>query len=231
MGYSGVREAVEALRSGLPIMVFDSEAREAEVDLIYHASSVTWEEIYDLRMNAGGLICFATHGRIAKALGLPWGDELYSKHPVLRPLAQRRLGYGDRTAFTVWVNHKDVATGIRDEDRARTVRRLADVARLVWEDKVEEARRIFKEEFVAPGHVPILASRGLKERRGHTELAVSIAVLAGTTPALVIAEMLDRGSQLSLEKARDLARRRGIPLVSGDEVLAACREREVCWRG
>ncbi len=231
MESSVVDEAVEALRRGGPVMVFDSESRESEVDLVYYAPRVGVEEIYDLRVNAGGLICFATHGRVARAIGLPWGDELYSLHPTLKPLAARRLGYGDRTAFTVWVNHVGVATGIRDSDRALTARMLSKVADLAWRGRVEDARRLFTEEFVAPGHVPILAARGLGERRGHTELAVSLAVLAGLTPALVLAEMLDKGAQLSLEKAREIAEARGIPLVSGDDILEACSGVEVCWRG
>lgn len=231
MGYGGVDEAVEALRRGGPVMIFDSESRESEVDLVYYASRIGVDEIYDLRVNAGGLICFATHGRVARALGIPWGDDLYALHPALKPLAARRLSYGDRTAFTIWVNHVGVATGIRDEDRALTARMLSRVAELAWQGRVEEARRLFTGEFVAPGHVPILASRGLAERRGHTELAVSLAVLAGITPALVLAEMLDRGVQLSLEKARSLSKARGIPLVSGSDILEACRGVEVCWSG
>ncbi len=225
-----VREAVEHLRSGLPVLVFDSSLRENEVDLVYPAWAVGPEEIYDLRVNAGGLICFATDSRVTQALGIPWGDELLARYnPLLGRLASRRLGYGDRTAFTIWVNHVSVRTGIRDYDRSLTVRMLDEVVRLFYEGKVEEARDKFYSEFQAPGHVPILAARSVKERRGHTELSVALARIAGLRPSLVFAEVLVKGRSASLEEAREIAGKRGIPLVRGDEIIEWCERSEVCW--
>ncbi|MFP3492486.1 MAG: 3,4-dihydroxy-2-butanone-4-phosphate synthase [Vulcanisaeta sp.] len=224
-----IEEAIESLRDRRPVLIYDSGSRESEVDLVYHASSVTSDVIYTLRTRAGGLICFATRWSIASGLGLVWGDELIASVPELRPLAMRRLGYGDRPAFTIWVNHMSVRTGISDEDRAKTVRELYNVVSIYLSGDREGARRKFREEFQAPGHVPILASRGLKARRGHTELSIALASLAGLEPAVVFAEMLDYGRSLSLEKARDLSKGWGVPLVSGDEIIEACRGNEVCW--
>ncbi len=221
--------ALEALRSGRPVFIYDSASRESEVDLVYHASSVGPDAIYSLRTRAGGLICFATRWSIARSLGLVWGDELISTVPELRPLAMRRLGYGDRPAFTIWVNHMSVRTGISDEDRSKTVRELFDVVRMHVRGDVEGARRKFLDEFQAPGHVPVLASRGLKQRRGHTELSIALASLAGLEPAVVFAEMLDYGTSLNLDKAVELSKSWGVALVSGDEILEACRGHEVCW--
>jgi 3,4-dihydroxy-2-butanone 4-phosphate synthase (EC 4.1.2.-) len=188
-----IEEAIESLRDRRPVLIYDSDSRESEVDLVYHASSVTPDVIYTLRTRAGGLICFATRWFIASGLGLVWGDELIASVPELRLLAMRRLGYGDRPAFTIWVNHTSVRTGISDEDRAKTVRELYNVVSIYLSGDREGARRKFREEFQAPGHVPILASRGLRPE-GHTELSIALASLAGLEPAVVFAEMLDYGS-------------------------------------
>jgi 3,4-dihydroxy 2-butanone 4-phosphate synthase len=225
---SAVDRALEALREGRPIMVFDSGSREGEVDLVYPAWAVGWREIWDLRVNAGGLICYATTYGILRRLGVRWATEIISSVPELRPLAEKRLGYGDPPAFTIWVNHVSVKTGISDEDRARTVRALDRVVEAAHRGDFESAARMLREEFVSPGHVPVLASRGLERRRGHTELAVSLALLAGLRPSVVLAEMLGERWSLSLEEARRVAEKRGIPLVRGDEVVEVCMGDEVC---
>ncbi len=227
----GLKEAVEALRRGDPVLIYDGDERESEVDLVYHASKADADAIYTLRTVAGGLICYVTLSEVTRELGIPWGDELLSLIPSLKPLTEKRLSYGDRTAFTIWVNHANSKTGIRDSDRSLTVRRLDHVTRLVLEGRVEEAKRVFYSEFQAPGHVPILASRGLDERRGHTELSTSLALLAGLRPSLVLAEMLDRGDALSLEKARRIGEEHGWPLVEGWEIVEVCRSEEVCRSG
>ena len=227
----GVWEAIEALRSGTPVLVYDGDDREAEVDLVYHASRVTPEAVNTLRTRAGGLLCFATSDSVRRALGLPWGDELISMVPGLKPLASRRLSYGDRPAFTIWVNHASVRTGISDEDRSTTIRELDRVVQVYYDEGPRAAREYFLSGFQAPGHVPVLASRGLAARRGHTELSIALALLAGLRPSVAFAEMLDYRVSLSLDKARRISEAEGWPLVSGDEIMEACRDEEVCWSG
>jgi len=218
-----VEKAVEALRNGRPVMIFDAADREGETDLVYHASHATPDAIYDLRVNAGGLICYATTWEIAQSLGLIWGDELIRLHPPLRPLAEKIPPYGDRPAFTIWVNHVSTRTGIPDRDRSITVRMLDKVVETYLAGDPGMARELFLREFQAPGHVPVLAARSLSERRGHTELSICLARLGGLRPSVVFAEMLDRYVSLAPEKAARIAAERGIPLVSGEEIVEACR--------
>lgn len=221
-----VAEAVEALRRGEPVMVFDAWGREEEVDLVYHAAFVTWREVNILRRIAGGLICYATRYDLVSRLGLPFLHEALAKIPSLEPLASRRLSYGDPPAFVLWINHRGVKTGISDVDRAKTIAALHRLTLLLSEDP-GRARRFFEEEFVVPGHVALLASRGLDKRRGHTELSVALAEMAGLAPSVVFAEMLgDHGESLSLDEAERLSRLTGIPLVHGDEIIEAWWE----WR-
>lgn len=221
-----VSAALKALREGSPVLVFDSAGREEEVDMIFYAGFIDSDKVYMLRAVAGGLVCFATSGDVAKSLGLPYGYELYSAHPALAQLARRTLGYGDKPAFTVWVNHISVRTGISDSDRALTIKRLHDVVKLASSGMVNEAREVFFREFVGPGHVPILAAKPLDARRGHTELSVALAELASLPPSIALAEMLGKGVSLTLAEARRLSQSRGWPLVSGDEIVE-CYEKVV----
>ncbi|MCE4609137.1 MAG: 3,4-dihydroxy-2-butanone-4-phosphate synthase [Desulfurococcales archaeon] len=218
-----LKQAIDALRSGRPIMIFDGEEREGEVDLVYYAEKADVDAIYNLRTLAGGLICYATTWEIARNLGLIWGDELISLHEPLKPLTQKKTSYGDRPAFTIWVNHASTKTGIPDKERSKTIRELDKVVKLYLEESPDKAKKKFLEEFQAPGHVPILAARKLDERRGHTELSICLAELAGLRPSVVFAEMLDKGDSLSLKKARELSKKHGIPLVTGEEIIEACR--------
>jgi len=227
-----VEEALEALKGGVPVLIHDSASRENEVDMVFYAGVIDADKIYLLRTRAGGVICHATARSVIEALGLAFLDDVLAG--AGRPytlLASRRLGYGDRPAFVLWLNHANVKTGVTDEDRALTVARLHEVVRMAWRGDAKGARRVFEEEFQAPGHVAFLASRGLSRRRGHTELAVSLALLAGLEPSVVFAEMLARGTRLSLDDATVLAEREGWPLLRGDQIVGACRDAglEVCW--
>ncbi len=219
---SSVARAVEALRRGEPVMVFDGWGREEEVDLVYHASSVTWREVSLLRRIAGGLLCYATRYDLLEPLNIPFMHEALAKIPSLAPLAAKRLSYGDPPAFLLWVNHRSVKTGISDVDRAKTIAALHRLTQLLLDGELVAARRFLAEEFVAPGHVAWLASRGLERRRGHTELSVALAEMAGLSPSVVFAEMLgDNGESMSLDEAERFSRLTGIPLVTGDEVIEA----------
>ncbi len=197
-------------------MIFDSPEREGEIDLVFYGGSVTRNTIYLLRTLAGGLICFATSHEIGSAMGL----KLFYKY--LEDLGLGKLvkkpKYGDYPAFSLWLNHQSVKTGITDEDRAKTVKELHATVELALTDP-EGARSKLLNEFMSPGHVPLLLAKNLDERRGHTELSVRLMESLGLVPSAVFAEMLDYGRALSLEKAKELSKSLGIPLLSGDEII------------
>ena len=206
----------DALLRGVPLMIYDSEERESEVDLVYYAPSVTPSSIYMLRTLAGGLICFAMPLEVGEKLGLKFMTEIIrNEYPEL----VKKPRYGDWPAFSIWVNHVSVRTGISDEDRALTVKKLVEVA---------EAgdRERFANEFMSPGHVPILLARKLKERRGHTELSVRFLEALGLKPFAVFAEILDFGKSMRLDKAREIAKSLGIPLLRGDEIIKLVGDEE-----
>lgn len=197
------------LESGRPIMIYDSENRESEVDLVYYAPSVTPSSIYTLRTLAGGLICFAMPLEVGHKLGLRFMSEIMLEH---YPELVKRPSYGDWPAFSLWVNHVSVKTGISDNDRALTIRKLVEVAE-------EGNREKFKEEFMSPGHVPILLARKIEERRGHTELSVRLVQALGLKPFTVFAEVLDYKVSMSLDKAKEISKSLGLPLLKGEEIV------------
>ena len=91
--------------------------------------------------------------------------------------------------------------------------------------KLQEAIAALGAEFRTPGHIPLCreSSGGFASRQGHTELAVAIARLAGMVPCTIGAEMLqpDGDRALSQQDARAYGEDRGIPFVTGADLLSA----------
>lgn len=205
-------EAVDALRRGGVVMLYDGDGREAEVDFVMRADQATPQRVRWLRKNAGGLLCFVTTEDIARGLGLGFLSEAYGRMGF-----KTRAGYGDEPAFMGYVNHVKTRTGIRDSDRALTLRELAAIVDL-YARNPQAARRKFAEDFYMPGHVPILGAR-LGRRWGHTELSILLATHADLPPALAIIEVLgDHIDAMPLEEAKELAVMLGLPLIRGEEV-------------
>ncbi len=205
------------LLSGLPVLVYDFDGREEEVDMVFYAGAVSWKSIYTLRKDAGGLICYVTGVKEGEKLGLGLiTDELrgYQKYSRL----VKRPVYGDEPAFAMWVNHMSTRTGISDEDRAKTILQLHETIDMLDRDQATAKEKFFN-EFMAPGHVPVLLSRGLERRRGHTELTSSLMEYLGLKRSVVIAEMLDEKVSLKREKAQNYAKANDIPFITGKEIM------------
>ncbi|MGC8644892.1 MAG: 3,4-dihydroxy-2-butanone-4-phosphate synthase [Thermoplasmata archaeon] len=202
------------LLNGRPVIVYDFDGREEEADMVFYGGSVTWESINMLRREAGGLICYVTGSQEASLLKLNFLSDEWRSHPVYRSLV-KRPSYGDFPSFMIWVNHVSVTTGISDIDRAKTV---AELHRTLT-DHVEDKASYFLDNFYAPGHVPILASRGLERRRGHTELVTHLAEVLGLPRSMVIAEMLGQGRSLSRELAESYASRNSLIFLEGRDIL------------
>ena len=212
-----VEAAIDALRSGRPICVHDFDDREGETDLIYPAGAVDPTAVARLRNDAGGLICVALGSEVADAAGLPYLSDALD-HPAV---GDEQLAYGDRSSFSLTVNHRGTYTGITDDDRSLTITSLAEFAAEAVADDADEDD--FAERFRVPGHVHLLrAAPGLlADRRGHTELGLALAAAADLPPAVVVCEMLDdeTGDALSPADARVYAARHGLPFVDGDEIV------------
>jgi 3,4-dihydroxy 2-butanone 4-phosphate synthase len=209
---SKLADAVAAFREGNPVLIHDFADREGETDMIYPAEAVTADDVVRMRTDAGGLICTAVPDAVGAAFDLPLLDDAFD-HPAADG---GDLGYDSRSSFSLPVNHRDTYTGITDNDRALTIRKLAEAT-------ANPTGTDFAAEFRAPGHVHVLrAAPGLlAERRGHTELGVALAQEAGVTPAVVVCEMLDAetGEALSPPDAQSYAERHGLVYLEGSAIV------------
>ena len=226
-----VQKAIEAFANGQPVMVFDSDFREKETDLLWPAAAATPAVMRRLRQDCGGLLFLAIGNEVGDLFGLPWLQDIHThpalvqENPVLRALITDDLQYDTRSAFTLSLNHRDTYTGITDHDRALTTRRFGELSAEMADSDTSDAMAALGKEFRTPGHIPLCreAPGGLKTRQGHTELAVAIARLAGLAPCTIGAEMLqpDGDRALSVEDARAYARAHGIPMLTGDDIMNA----------
>lgn len=226
-----IRLASEAFANGKPVMVFDSDFRECETDLLWPAAAATPAIMRRLRQDCGGLLFLAVGDDVGDKFGLPWLQDLHThpalveENPVLGKLITDDLQYDTRSAFTLSLNHRETFTGITDHDRALTTRRFGELANEMKDNDAIEAMTALGKEFRTPGHIPLCreAPGGLKTRQGHTELAVAIARLAGLMPCTIGAEMLqpDGDRALSVEDARAYAAKYQIPMLTGEDIMKA----------
>jgi 3,4-dihydroxy 2-butanone 4-phosphate synthase len=208
-------DAVSSLKAGKPIVLFDSAEREGECDLVLHASFATSEKITLMRKDAGGLLCLATDSLSAQKIGLEHLEDILirSGSPTLAKTSSKRAGYGDKSAFSVSINHVKTYTGIPDEERALTSREFANCT------IAPNPRSFFEANFRTPGHLQLLIGRGIKERNGHTELALELCRLATLPPAVLVCEMLGSGKALSLADAKKYAQKNGLVFIGGSEIV------------
>lgn len=230
---SVIAAAIEAFSKGNPVMIFDSSFREQETDLLWPASCATPKIIRRLRQDCGGLLFLAIGNEIGDLFGLPWLQDIHSNpklvetNPVLGELITDDLRYDSKSAFTLSLNHRKTFTGITDKDRALTTRRFGELASelLSSNSSNEDAMKLLGDEFRTPGHIPLCRESpgGLSSRQGHTELAVSIARLAGLSACTIGAEMLqpDGDGALSVSDAMEYAKNHDIPMLMGKDILEA----------
>ena len=224
-----VEAAVDAFRAGNPVCLFDAENREGETDLLFPGQCAEAATMRRLRFDCGGLLFLAIGHEVGERFSLPYLQDLHmderlmSDYPVLRELQTDDLQYDTRSAFTLSINHRDTFTGITDRDRALTTRRFAELYSELSKD--DDALEMLGKEFRTPGHIPVCreSEGGLSRRQGHTELAVGLARLAGMTPVVIGAEMLQPDGDLALpvDDARVWANERGIPFLTGKELMGA----------
>ncbi len=224
-----VEAAVNAFRAGNPVCLFDAENREGETDLLFPGQCAEPATMRQLRFDCGGLLFLAIGHEVGERFSMPYLQDLHmderlmSDYPVLRELQTDDLQYDARSAFTLSINHRDTFTGITDRDRALTTRRFAELYSELTDG--DDAIDKLGNEFRTPGHIPVCreADGGLARRQGHTELAVGLARLSGMTPVVIGAEMLQPDGDLALpvEDARVWAAERGIPFLTGKELIEA----------
>jgi 3,4-dihydroxy 2-butanone 4-phosphate synthase len=221
--------AARSLADGEPILIFDAAGREGETDLVVLSERATPELVRLLRRDAGGLLCVAISDELHRRLDLPFLADLLAvgarEYALVGRLVERPR-YDRRSAFGIPINHRTNFTGVPDNDRALTIRTVGEIARAAAELSDEDLKERFRTSFVSPGHVPLLyAARGLvDERKGHTELSVSLARMAGLSESAAVCEMLgDSGGAREPEAARRYADAHGWVFLEGQTIVEAWR--------
>lgn len=227
MAQNGVEAALDALRQGKFALVYDSDRRERETDLVIPSQYVTPEAIRSMRKDGGGLICTTVPAKAWKRLDIPFLADLFHEarttHPLMAELVPNDIPYDVKSAFAITINHRKTFTGVTDRDRALTVSSFAAMVREAREttSSDEMLRRTFGQMFRAPGHVVLLnASEGLLTKRvGHTEMATALVSMAGLIPTATICEMMgDDGKALSKSLAADFAKANGLVFIDGASI-------------
>lgn len=195
MALATIEQALQRIRRGEMVLVVDDEDRENEGDLQMAGAWVTPTAINFMLRWARGLVCMPCEARRLDELKLG---------PMVPPDEA-----GCDTAFTVPIDHITAGSGIGAADRATTIRRVLDP-------------NAAPGDFLRPGHVFPLRSRpgGVLERRGHTEAAVDLAVLAGLPPVAVTCEVLhDDGSPARLPYLELFAAEHRVAMISVEQIV------------
>ncbi|HZM39983.1 MAG TPA: riboflavin synthase [Acidimicrobiales bacterium] len=195
-GRVGVDKAVAQIAAGGGVVVWDPDL-EGEGDVVFAGACLRPQSFAFLLTQACGHSTVPCAGEVLDRLEIP---------PM--PGAGDRMG----TAFHVSVDlAAATGTGVSAEDRAATVRRLADPT----------AR---PGDFLRPGHVFPLRARdgGLAERGGHTEAGVALCRAAGLAPVAVVCEVMNPNGHMAGEADLErFALRWGLPMVAIDDLALA----------
>src|SRR5271170_1034218 len=203
VGIDSIDAVLRDIRAGKPVIVVDDAERENEGDLILAGEKATPASINFMVRYGRGMICAPITVERAAKLGLN------------RMVLDNRESF--KTDFTVTVDAASgVTTGISAEDRAKTIRLLADPKSMPG-------------DLVQPGHIfPLRAKAGgVLQRSGHTEAAVDLARLAGLDPSGVLCEIVkDDGTMARLPDLLQFKKRHKLKLCTILDLIEYRRRRE-----
>jgi 3,4-dihydroxy 2-butanone 4-phosphate synthase/GTP cyclohydrolase II len=192
-----IEQAIEDIREGKFVIVVDDEDRENEGDFIIAAEKITANKVNFMLQHGRGVLCVPLPETRCAELGL--------MHQVAMNTSM--LG----TPFTVTVDKLEgCTTGVSAEDRAATIRALADPTSR-------------PETFGRPGHInPLYAQEnGVLQRAGHTEAAVDLARLAGLQPVAALIEIMNEdGTMARMPQLEKVADEYGLSLISIKDLIA-----------
>jgi len=223
-----INKAIDDLRAGKFILIYDDDGREGETDLVIASEFATPESIKTMRKDGGGLIFIMTSKEIADKLKLPFLADMYStindKYPILKELVPNDIPYDNKSSFSLYINHRRTFTGITDIDRSMTMKKFAELTKNIQNLNDGYATKMFGKEFRSPGHIPICVAAEdlLNQRKGHTELVISMMKMAKLTPAGSGCEIMgDNGKALTKEKAKKYAKNHNLVFLEGKEIVNA----------
>ncbi len=227
--FESLKGIKDSWAQGKPILLYDDDNREGEIDMIMPSEHVSPQIVAQMRNDAGGLICCAIPDELCRVLELPFMDIIYKRisslFPTIRRMNNHQLPYGAKSSFSVSINHTKSFTGITDIDRSLTISEVGRITRLFQSEPVSkiDLMDLWGETFRIPGHVPLLrgANGLLRSRLGHTELGLALCDLTKNSMSITVCEMLDSETNkaLSIEKAISYAEDNNLIYVDGQSVI------------
>ena len=192
---SNVKQAVEDIRNGKPVVMVDDYDREFEGDIVLAAEKATEENLLFAMRHARGLMC------------IPCNQEKLDQFEIPMMNCNSMDKYG--TPFATSIDAVEGATtGMSVGDRLATINTFCS----------DESK---PSALAQPGHLfPLRARPGLlSERRGHTEGCVEILRLAGMKEVGVIIEIMDEyGKMIKGDTLRQFAKIYNLTFVSIEEL-------------
>ncbi len=192
-----IEQAIRDIQEGKFVIVVDDEDRENEGDFIIAAEKITPEKVNFMLQHGRGVLC------------VPLPETRCAELDLVHQVSNNTSMLG--TPFTVTVDKLEgCTTGVSAEDRAATIRALADPASK-------------PETFGRPGHInPLYAQeRGVLQRAGHTEAAVDLARLAGLQPVAALIEIMNEdGTMARMPQLEKVAEKYQLSLISIKDLIA-----------
>ena len=192
-----IEKALEDIREGKFVIVVDDEDRENEGDFIIAAEKITPEKVNFMLQHGRGVLC------------VPLPESRCAELDLVHQVSNNTSMLG--TPFTVTVDKlAGCTTGVSAEDRAATIRALADP-------------NSKPQDFGRPGHInPLYAQeRGVLKRAGHTEAAVDLARMAGLQPVAALIEIMNEdGTMARMPQLEIVAEKYGLSLISIKDLIA-----------
>ncbi len=184
-----------------------------------------------MRKDGGGLIFLMISHLAAQKLQLPFLSDLFSHistdYPVLNALVPNDIPYDTKSSFSLYINHRETFTGITDNDRSLTMKKFAELVNRIKNKDSKTAVQELGKEFRSPGHIPICiaSEKLLNERKGHTELVISLLEMAGLTPVGSGCEIMgEQGKALSKEDAKKYAEKNNLVFLEGNDIIKAWKQ-------
>ena len=192
----GIPEALEELRRGNFIILYDDKERENEGDLLLAAEKATPEKLNFMLKEGRGIMCMPVDGMRLDELAIPlMVSENTDKF---------------RTPFTITIDAREgITTGVSVHDRMKTLAVVLDP-------------HSKPEDLVRPGHMfPLRAAQnGTLDRKGHTDAAVDLMKLAGMKPVAVIAEIMnDNGAMAQFTDLEKFSQRHHIKIANVADII------------
>lgn len=192
-----IEKALEDIREGKFVIVVDDEDRENEGDFIIAAEKITPEKVNFMLQHGRGVLC------------VPLPESRCAELDLVHQVSNNTSMLG--TPFTVTVDKLEgCSTGVSAEDRAATIRALADP-------------NSKPQDFGRPGHInPLYAQeKGVLKRAGHTEAAVDLARMAGLQPVAALIEIMNEdGTMARMPQLEIVAEKYELSLISIKDLIA-----------